>query len=204
MCQSLSPLTVALLKMTECIQARQTERRQEGVVTDEGTPLKMPPCPCGLQCCRALVVFPLRLCHVIWSRWGGRGGSLSRTRLGCQTSCSSNKDCHSNDHSVSLTSNPHCYKKQREGLAGIVGGTTGSNVWYLHQLDRQDGGAHQSPLGLLWLGGARRRDTERPEDTSPSGSWSYPVTLMRTLSKLQMYSLSVTVWTWSCQAGFQS
>lgn len=23
---------------------------------------------------------------------------------------------------------------------------------YLHQLDRQDGGAHQSPLGLLWLG----------------------------------------------------
>lgn len=76
--------------------------------------------------------------------------------MGCQTSCSSNKGCHSNDHSVSLTSEPYCYKKEREGLAGMVGRTVGSNAQYLHQLDRQDGGAHQSPLGLLWLGGGRR------------------------------------------------
>lgn len=77
--------------------------------------------------------------------------------MGCQTSCSSNKDCHSNDHSVSLTSEPYCYKKQREGLAGMVGRIAGSNAQYLHQLDRQDGGAHQSPLGLLWLWGAGGR-----------------------------------------------
>lgn len=155
--------------MTECIQARRTKGCQEGGVTGEEIPLKMPPCPRGLQCCRALVVFALRLYHVIWSRWGGRGGSLSRTRLGCQTSCSSNKDCHSNDHSVGLTSNPHCYKKQREGLDGIVGGPTSSNVWYLHQLDKQDGGAHQSPLGLLWLeghGAPRGQITEPPLITS--------------------------------------
>lgn len=75
-------------------------------------------------------------------------------RMGCQTSCSSNKDCHSNDHSVSLTSDPYCYKKDREGLAGMVGRIAGSNAQHLHQLDRQDGGGHHSPLGLLWLVGA--------------------------------------------------
>lgn len=74
--------------------------------------------------------------------------------MGCQKSCSSNKGCHSNDHSVSLTSEPYCYKKLREGLAGMVGWTVGANAEYLHQLDRQGRGAHQSPLGLLWLWGA--------------------------------------------------
>lgn len=91
--------------------------------------------------------------------------------MGCQTSCSSNKGCHSNDHSVSLTSDPYCYKKQREGQAGMVGRTVGSNAQYLHQLDRQDGGAHQSPLGLLWLGGGSGREGQwgprrGPADTS--------------------------------------
>lgn len=143
--------------MTECIQARRTEWCQGSAVTGEGTPLKMPPCPSGLQCCSALVVSVLRSCHVIWSRWSGQGGSLSGMWIWCQTSCSSNKGCHSNDQSVSPTSDPYCYKKQREGQAGMVGRTVGSNAQYLHQLDRQDGGAHQSPLGLLcWEGGAVR------------------------------------------------
>lgn len=34
----------------------------------------------------------------------------------------------------------------------MVGRSAAPNVQYLHQLDRQDGGAHQSPLGLFWLG----------------------------------------------------
>jgi len=180
--------------MTECIQARRTERHQEGTVTGEGTPLKMPPCPSGLQCCSALVVSVVRSCRVIWSRWVGQGRSLSRTRLGCQTSCSSNKDCHSNDHSVNLTSDPYCYKKQREGLAGMVGRTSSSNVQYLHQLDRQDGGAHQCPLGLFWLVGSEGEGHWGPDrgpvDTSQACPLLHPVTLMRTLSKplSQMYS----------------
>lgn len=147
--------------MTECIQARRTEWCQGSAVTGEGTPLKMPPCPSGLQCCSALVVSVLRSCHVIWSRWSGQGGSLSGMWIWCQTSCSSNKGCHSNDQSVSPTSDPYCYKKQREGQAGMVGRTVGSNAQYLHQLDRQDGGAHQSPLGLLcWEGGGSEGPTE--------------------------------------------
>lgn len=44
----------------------------------------------------------------------------------------------------------------------MVGGTAGSNTSYLHQLDRQDGGAHQSPLGLLWLEEAEGRAGEGP------------------------------------------
>lgn len=150
--------------MTECIQARRTQWCQGSAVTGEGTPPKMPPCPSGLQCCSALVVSVLRSCHVIWYRWSGQGGSLSGTWMGCQTSCSSNKGCHSNDHSVSLTSEPYCYKKLREGLAGMVGRTVGANVQYLHQLDRQGRGAHQSPLGLLWLWGAGGRDSEGPTE----------------------------------------
>lgn len=196
--------------MTECIQARRTERCQGSAVTGEGTPLKMPPCPSGLQCCSALVVSVLRSCHVIRYRWSGQGGSLSGMWMGCQTSCSSNKGCHSNDHSVSLTSEPYCYKKERVGLAGMVGRTVGSNAQYLHQLDRQDGGAHQSPLGLLWLGGGRREGHwgpyRGPADTSQDCPWSRPVTLMRIQSKrlLQMYSMFVSVCVWVLQTAMSA
>lgn len=41
----------------------------------------------------------------------------------------------------------------------MVEKTEGSNAQYLHQLDSQDGGAHQSPLGLLWLGGGGGRNS---------------------------------------------
>lgn len=47
----------------------------------------------------------------------------------------------------------------------MVGRRAPPNVHYLHQLDRQDGGAHQSPLGLFWLGereGGTVRALRRP------------------------------------------
>lgn len=154
--------------MTECIQARRTEWCQGSAVTGEGDPFWKCHCAlCGIPCCSALVVSVLRSCHVIWSRWRGQGGSLSGMRMRFQTSCSSNKDCHSNDHSVSLTSDPHCTKtKQREGQAEMMGRTAGSNAQNFHQLDKQDGGAHQSPLGLLWLGrGIGREGPTEAEQT---------------------------------------
>lgn len=41
-------------------------------------------------------------------------------------------------------------------------GRVGSHQRYLHQLDRQDGGRHQSPLGLLWWGGDSGGSLPRP------------------------------------------
>lgn len=129
----------------------------------------MPPCPSGLQCCSALVVSVLRSCHVIRYRWRRQGGSLSGMWMDCQTSCSSNNSCHSNDHSVGLTSEPYWW----------VGGTVCPKAQYLHQLDRQDGSAHQNPLGLLWFSTVREGGTVRavpgPADTSQDCPWSRPL-----------------------------
>lgn len=146
--------------MTESIQARQTECCQGSAVTGEETPLKMPLCPSGLQCCSALVVSVVRSCHVIWSRWSGQGGYLSRIRTGCQTSCSSNKDCHSNDHSVSLTSDPYCYKKQREGPAGMVG-----RMWFkcavFTSIRQARWRCPSEPIRIVVVGGEYKRGTAR-------------------------------------------
>lgn len=184
--------------MTECIRARRTEWCQGSAVTGEGTPLKMPPCPSGLPCCSALVVSVLRSCHVIWSRWSGQGGSLSGMRMGCQTSCSSNKDRHSNDHSVSLTSDPYCYKTQ--GGAGWDGG---KDCWFkcavFTSIRQARWRCPSEPIRIVVVGGSGREGQWRPyrgpADTSQNCPWSHPVTLMRTLSKplLQMYNMFVTV-----------
>lgn len=172
--------------MTESIQARQTECCRGSAVTGEETPPKMPLCPSGLQCCSALVVSVVRSCHVIWSRWSGQGGSLSGMRTGCQTSCCSNTDCHPNDHSVSLTSDPYCYKKQREGPAGVVGRT-----WFkcaVFTSIRQARWRYPSePIRIVVVGGSAREGQRGPyrgpADTSQRCPWSHPVTLMRTLPK---------------------
>lgn len=48
--------------------------------------------------------------------------------------------------------NPTVRRKGGRGRRGWWEGASAPNAQYLHQLDRQDGGAHQSPLGLFWLG----------------------------------------------------